>query len=121
MLIPYHCDGCGYDGTADEAYAGRRARCPRCQTVLEIPAAASEPDFTPTPQHPVELSFAPHQPPRVVDVADEQQWRAAMLKAMHRTALDTQETKRYTGCLLAAVVGLAVLGLLAGLLAGPGL
>lgn len=43
MPIPVVCSGCGKNLKAPDTAAGKRTKCPACQTPIEIPAAGSSP------------------------------------------------------------------------------
>jgi len=49
MPIQLVCSGCNAKITAKDKLAGKRVKCPKCQTVLDIPVAEVE-DLSPTPQ-----------------------------------------------------------------------
>lgn len=78
MPIRFTCPSCGRTMRADDTWAGRKARCPGCQQLVEVPAADSVPAATPAapaqtsappratagaaPQNTVPRAPAPRQP-----------------------------------------------------------
>ncbi len=75
------CNGCGKSLKVADEHAGRRARCPSCETLVSIPTA--EPAMQaaapiPTPHRPAPLPTSPASPvqanaPNVVSYDDRQQ------------------------------------------------
>lgn len=49
MPIQVVCSGCKKTLRVADKHAGKRAKCPNCQQVIEIPAAAADSDATPAP------------------------------------------------------------------------
>src|SRR5690349_1367509 len=50
--IEFHCTGCGRNLKVPASAAGKRASCPQCNTVVQVPAYQSErlaPASTPAP------------------------------------------------------------------------
>src|SRR5262245_21940551 len=43
MVIPLHCSACGSLIKIGDEFAGRKVRCPRCQAVMQAPAASPPP------------------------------------------------------------------------------
>lgn len=49
MPIRFACPNCGRVSRADDNWAGRKARCPGCQQLIQVPAASNVGDEAPTP------------------------------------------------------------------------
>ena len=69
MPIQFACTGCGKQLRVDESSAGKRAKCPQCETILQVPnvAAASDPLAAATPPATAVAGGAanPYTPPSV--------------------------------------------------------
>lgn len=69
MPIQFACTGCGKQLRVDESSAGKRAKCPQCETILQVPnvAAASDPLAAATPPAAAATAGAtnPYTPPTV--------------------------------------------------------
>lgn len=69
MSMSVRCSGCGAKFSADERIAGKRVKCPKCQTTFKVP-----PVDTPAHQQPTESGAeAPAAPPAggIGDLLDE--------------------------------------------------
>src|SRR5262245_57961209 len=73
--IEFHCTGCGRALKVPAAAAGKRASCPQCQAIVEVPVAFPSPTaratVAPTPPQPAgtdrHSSGQPVQPPPVAN------------------------------------------------------
>ncbi len=63
MALPMQCGNCGYNFKVPNEYAGRRGRCPKCKTMLDVPPGGAKPL-----RPPADSSDAPPKvPPRLGD------------------------------------------------------
>lgn len=59
MPIEFKCDSCGMRIKAPDNLAGKKARCPKCQTTLSVPQAGAPPAAQPMPAAPAPPPAAP--------------------------------------------------------------
>jgi len=105
-VIATRCEGCGGTFEVDDAWAGRRARCRRCGTVIAIPeldifeirddaplplAGGEEEDSRPEPAA-VPVEAVPDDAPIVLDHATGEKARAAVRAAAGYTTTEPRRS-----------------------------
>lgn len=113
MPIPFSCDACGYSAEANDTYAGRSVKCPKCKELLTVPGESPTPQAARTMSYDSEVDW-PAQIERFANKLDKMDARLAASEKYGKA------TAQYTGCLVIVFVVIPILFFVLVLLMGLG-
>jgi len=71
MAIPVQCASCGAEFRAKDEHAGRRGKCPKCQTAIQVPGAGAKPQPAAAAKRQAEPAAKPQAAPAAKPAAAE--------------------------------------------------